>query len=439
MRRPKAGIFTLSTSSIIICECLQTIVTIFLDTFLVSKILKLTPGNYSGIAYFNFMYYILIALVNFGLAPLLKKVNKSLVLSFGALAMAIMFVSVYLLGDNIVNWLWVLGAASGISVGIFSCAFNNLVSEVISSKVQTIYFSVKNIMLFLTKTVFPLILGSIIDLGSFPIMCVIVAVICILIFVFSLFIKSKRKDVKSFNIFKYIKILREKKEETKPLKMLYLSAVFRGLCFDLIATAFTILLFLSSSGSDFKIGLIQTIFTATQLISTFIFMKLYHKNRSGYFIFGSLAMIITASIPVFITQNMITILIMFGVYTFFRLFITTITDMRRPTIIRQLSMHSHSLEHNALYSLIYGTSRALSYFLLLLYILMPEAVMINVIIAINLTAYVGYGICLFFMERQLIQQDIKWKLEHPEAQVVDVNSKEIQSYDKPIETEKQPV
>ena len=425
MRKTKAGIFTLSSTSIMICECLFSIVVMFLDTFLVSKLLKLTPGNYTNVVIFNVIYYFILGSCVFGFGPLLKRIKANIFLTAGAIILAGLFIAVFVLGDNIINFMWILSTISGLGSGIFHAGFDNLVSDVISSKYQTIYFSIKNILVFLTKTVFPLVLGAIIDLGSFPIMCVIIAIICALIFVFSLFIKPKVKTQKSFNLIKYFKILRENKEETKPLKTLYLSAVFRGFCFDLIATIFTILLFLSSGGSDFKIGLFQTIFTATQLISTLIFMKTYHKNRSAMFIFGSLAIIISASIPVFFVQNITTILIMFGVYTFFRLFITTITDMRKGVIIRLLSMHSHSIEHNAIYGIIHGVCRASSYLLLLLFLVVPEGVMINIILSINLVAYVGYGITLYILERQLIEQDKKWKLEHPEMEEVKQEEKAV--------------
>lgn len=413
MRKTKAGIFTLSTSSLMICECLITIVTIFLDTFLVSKLLKITPGEYGGISIFNFIYYVMMGITVFAMGPILRKVNKSLFLGIGSLLLAGLFVTVYLLGDGIINWIWLLGVLSGVATGIFYAGFNNLITDVISSKHQTIYFSIKNILVFLTKTLFPLVLGSIIDLGSFPLMCVIITIICVLIFVFSFLIKTKKNNTKTFNIINYLKILTSKNEDIKPLKTLYISAIFRGLSFDIIATTLTVLIFLNSGGSDFKIGLIQTIFTATQLISTLIFMKTYHKRRSAWFIFGGLSLIVAASIPVFFMHDMVTLLVFYGVYMFFRIFITTITDMRKGTIIRLLSMHSHSIEYNSVYSLFYGVIRGCSYLLFLLYLVMPEMTMLSIILGVNILAYIGYGITLYIMEQQLIKQDEKWKKEHP--------------------------
>ena len=425
MKKGKAGIFTLSSTSLMICECLISIVVIFLDTFLVSKLMQLTPGDYTNVSLFNFIYYAVLAVTVFAFTPLLLKINKSLFMSIGALFLAGTFIAVYLLNDQLSNFIWLFGILSGFSYGLFCAGFNNLIGEVISSKHQTIYFSVKNIVIFLTKTIFPFILGAVIDLGSFAVLCIVIAVICVMMLIFSFLVKPKNSVKKSYNMIKFWKLIKQGKEETKPLKLLYLSGFFRGLCFDLIATVFTILIFLQYSGSDFTIGLLQTIFTATQMISMFLFMKFYHKNRSQWFIFISLGLIVASSIPVFISHNTISILIFYGVYMFFRVFITTVTDMRKTPIIRLLSMHSHTLEHNSTYSIIYGLTRASSYLSLLLFFVVPEWIMINITLAINIFGYIGYSITLYLLERKLILQDIKWKKEHPDPVITQDEKTEI--------------
>ena len=103
---------------------------------------------------------------------------------------------------------------------------------------------------------------------------------------------------------------------------------------------------------------------------------------------------------------------------FFRIFITTVTDMRKTPVIRQLSMHSHMLEHNSTYSLINGVTRSLSYMLLLLFLVVPEGIMLNITLAVNIFGYIGYAITLFILERKLILQDIKWKKEHPDPAII---------------------
>jgi len=417
-RKSKAGVFTLSSNSLIVCEGLINIVVMFLDTFLVSKLLKLTPGNYTSVAIFNLLYYGLVGVTAFCIAPLFRKIKPGVFVSIGALIMAGLFVVVYLLGDNIANWIWLLGAISGIGYGIFGASFDNLVGESISSKNQTIYFSVKNIIIFLVKTIFPLILGAIVDFGSFPLMCIILAVVCVLIFVFTFFVKNEKRTNRTFKPIEFLKIVKNGGEETKPLKTLYLSAIFRGLSFNLIATVFTVLLFLNvgagSAETNYKIGLVKTIFTAIQMISMFIFLKMYHKRRAKIFLFGALGIILASAIPVFFEQNLTTILIIFGAYNIFRIFITTITDMRTSAVIRLLSMHTHIIEHTAIYTLIYRLCDGLCYLLFLLWFVLPENIMILIILGFALIFFILYTITLFRLEKQLIEQDKRWKAAHPD-------------------------
>ena len=139
MKKGKAGIFTLSTSSIIVIECLISIIMIFLDTFLVSKLLQLTPGDYTGVALFNFLYYMMIALAMIIGNAILVKMNKGVFMSIGAFLLAMMFIVVYFLGDNIINWIWLLGIGVGFTYGIFYAGFSALLVEAVSSKNQTIY------------------------------------------------------------------------------------------------------------------------------------------------------------------------------------------------------------------------------------------------------------------------------------------------------------
>ena len=100
--------------------------------------------------------------------------------------------------------------------------------------------------------------------------------------------------------------------------------------------------------------------------------------------------------------------------------------MRKPVLIRLLSMHSHSLEYNATYSLIYGISRGSSYLLLLISLAVSEVTMVYIVLGVNLLAYILYATTLYVLEKQLIAQDIRWKKEHQaELNIANESNKEI--------------
>ncbi len=423
MRKTRSGIFTKNASSLIAIESLIVIVIIFLDTFLVSKLLELTPGNYNNIAIFNIIYYLMIGLSIFLVPFLFKWVNKKAFIFLGSIVLAGLFAFVYLLGDNIVNYIILLGVLSGLGTGLFYSVFNNLVSEVVSSKVMTLYSSVKNIVIFIVKTIFPLTLGMVIDLGSFTVLSLIIVVISSGIIVITCFISNKKNKNESYNPLKFLKKI-HKNDEYKPLKTLYLSQFFRGFCFDIIATCFVIMItheIGQGESVNFKLGIIQTVFSVIQILSMFLFMKFYKKEKSGFFVFLPLTLILISLIPYFIMPSLTTAIVGFGTYTCLRIFITSITDIREKGVVRLLSLHKHIKESGGIISLIYAVSRIGSYSLLFLGAVVQGRILIFIVLGIAMFFFIVYAITLFVLEKQLIVQDINWKKTHPEIAVEEIS------------------
>ena len=85
----------------------------------------MTPGDYTGVALFNFLYYAMIALVSLVGAPILMKMNKGVFMSIGAFLLSGVFIFVYFLGDNLINWIWLLGLLAGLTYGIFYAGKSN--------------------------------------------------------------------------------------------------------------------------------------------------------------------------------------------------------------------------------------------------------------------------------------------------------------------------
>ena len=81
----KRKIFDLSAISIIACDCLQAVICIFVDLFLVSKILKSPDAtmtqNIVRIGLFYVIYNAVMALSYVFCGNILKKINKSIFIS----------------------------------------------------------------------------------------------------------------------------------------------------------------------------------------------------------------------------------------------------------------------------------------------------------------------------------------------------------------------
>ena len=84
----KSKVFDLSAISIIACDCLQAVICIFVDLFLTSQILNnpnaSTTQNIVSIGLFYLIFYIVLTIAYSLTGHALKKINKSIFVSIGA-------------------------------------------------------------------------------------------------------------------------------------------------------------------------------------------------------------------------------------------------------------------------------------------------------------------------------------------------------------------
>lgn len=229
----KSKVFDLSAISIIACDCLQAVICIFVDLFLVSKILNnpnsTVSQNIITIGLFYVIYYVVLttcySFTGFGL----KKINKSIFVSIGSIILTVVIILVNVLQDNVVNFMPLLAVIYGLGFGFFSGGFNGLTAETISSKHQVKFFAVKRILFQATYIIFPITLGVIADL-NFAIVAAILLVICVALIIFSFLIRPKKVYKETFNLHSFGKYMRQNKKQTKPLWLVYVfafSAVLR--------------------------------------------------------------------------------------------------------------------------------------------------------------------------------------------------------------------
>ena len=124
--KSKNGVFNLSGISIIACDCLQAVICIFIDLFFVSKILNtadlsaervnmshqiITIGAFYAIDYLCIIFSYLIN------GHILRKINKSIFVSIGAILLAAVVLLVYFLQDNLMTFVPLIATIYG--MGIF--------------------------------------------------------------------------------------------------------------------------------------------------------------------------------------------------------------------------------------------------------------------------------------------------------------------------------
>lgn len=420
----KNKIFDLSAISIIACDCLQAVITIFIDLFFISQILNYSNGDTAlNIIYIGLFYlieYIILALSYRFSGFILKKINKSIFVSIGAVLLTVVVLMVYLLHDNIISYVALIAVVYGIAWGFFSSGFNNLTAETISSKHQVRFFAVKKIMFQLTYIIFPVTLGLIIDNINFGFMALIMLVICGLLIMFSFLIKPKKTYKLSFNVKAFSIYLRKNSEQTKPLWLVYISTFFRGASFDCFTTLITILV-MRTFQSNTDLGMFQSIFTGCSLLTMAFYLKFYRKRRAKGFMIPTIVLVACTIVGVMISTNKVSIICFTAVYSILNVILMSISDSRRAGVVRTLSLHSHILESNAFIEFFLGAGRIISTLAILFSGVFDSLTGGTIFLKLALVwvcgMYIMYGLSLCWLEKSLIKQDEEFRKAHAQEQI----------------------
>lgn len=424
-RRIRRKIFNLSAISIIACECLQAVITIFVDSFLIAQILNnpanTVAENIINIGIFYVIYYSVVCLSYSVSGIVLKRINKSIFVSIGAILLTLVIVLVYFIGENISTYVPLLAVLYGIAYSFFSSGFTNLTAETISSKHQVRFFAVKRILFQITYIIFPITLGVIIDKVNFTFMAMIMLVICAALIVFSFLIRPKKIYRQAFNLKKFVKRLKDNKEELKPLLKMYVTNFFRGASYDCFTTLITILV-MKSFGSNTSLGMFQSIFTACSLVTMFFYLRYYRKKRAEKFIIPTIVLVAIAVIAILCATNKVTIIIFYAVYAILNVILMSISDSRRSGVVRQLSLHYHILESNAIAEFFMGAGRVLSSVVLLLSGVLDNVVgggtlFLKIALGFVCVMYIFYGLSIIWLEKSLIKQDERFRAAHASEKI----------------------
>lgn len=411
-------VFTLSSVSVILCECFYNLVCIFVDTFLIARILSVTDYNIFYIGLFYLIQYAVLLVLSVLLNYLRKKIKLNYFVTIGAVIMIALVMSVYFLNDtDLITFLPLLAVVYAFGSCFFWTGQNNLATMAVSSRYQVRFFTVKKTAVIAVKAIVPFILGSSISAMGFNVVAIIMIVFTVLLFISSLFIKPNKEIHLKYKFFSYVKTIFKESRNYKILWTNYLSAFFYGLSITTLSVLFTYMVYVESK-SDFSLGLIKSIVTAVSLLGMFSFLKTYRKKQAGLYTFIPMILVPLTGIIMIFCQNITTIIIFFSTYNVLSVNLTGLSEMRRAGVIRMLDMHEHTLEHNSFYEIMLAFARVVGFGIFVITGLVGTEWMLKVCLGINILAFIVYCLLIYRMEKLLIEQGKTWKKDHLATQPI---------------------
>ena len=259
---------------------LKSILTTFLDSFLVLYFLDVSASNILPLGIYKLVAVIAIFAVIFLSRNYCKSKNRINLMRIGIVINYIYFLTIILLREKVVNYIYLVGLLYGLEEGFYYSVYNNIESDGISNEERAKFTGNYTALKSILAIIFPLIFGTLIYATGFIKTLVIVLIIIIFQMILSFFIKDKnipessKADLKKF---------KQITKENKAINQIFRNKFFVGLtysegAFSYIVTIYIIKVFSNS----FSLGIFTSIFSLISCIIGLLFAKCIkpkHYNR----------------------------------------------------------------------------------------------------------------------------------------------------------------
>lgn len=308
---------------LILDQSIGRIISIFSDIFLAAYFYKISEQNIIYLSVYNVIGWIFATLGALFFADTIKRKDKVKLYRFGILVKSLYIFMIMILGEKILDYVYIIGIMYGISTATTGFPYNMIESENISSKERSKYIGFASAITEIISLVVPILLGAYITIKSYQIAAV-------LIFVFSIFKFIVSFNIKNINVQKDKVKLKEfynifKKDTT--LKKLCTIEFFKGINRYGVMSLVVSLLIIYQTNNELELGSFTSIFSLLTIISMYLFGKYYNKNKKRILYIWSLIAIIISFGLVIYKINMTTVIIYNIVYYVFMNIILKITEV----------------------------------------------------------------------------------------------------------------
>lgn len=256
---------------------LKNIINNFLDSFLVLYFLDISDSNILSLGIYKLVSILTIYIVIFFTKNLTKTKNRTNLLRTGIILDFVYFLTIILLKDKVINYIYLVGLLYGLSAGFYYSVYNILESDGVTNeeraKFTGRYTSVEAIL----SIAFPIIFGSLISAKGF-LKSLIVVLILVVLRIFLSF-KFKDKNIpksNKVNLKHFNQLLKKDKKFKQIFKVEFLNGVvFSEAAFSYIITIFIVKVFSNS----FKLGIFTSIFNIITFFVGIIFAKFLKKKQ----------------------------------------------------------------------------------------------------------------------------------------------------------------
>lgn len=250
---------------------LKGILTNFVDVFLVLYFINVSNNNILPLGIYKLVAMITVWLVIFLSRNFCKSKNRIWLMRIGIVMYFIYFLTIILLRDKVVNYIYLIGLLYGLEEGFYYSVYNTIESNGIENKDREKYLGTYNGFKNILSIIFPLFFGNLIQNSGFINTIIFVLVIVILEIILSIILKDNNisNDNKT-NLKEFKKAMKKHPE----LKSIIKTEICSGLTYSEGALSYVITIYIIKIFSEsISLGIFTSIFSAISIIIGFLFVK----------------------------------------------------------------------------------------------------------------------------------------------------------------------
>lgn len=353
-----------NTNLLLVINTIRKIIDIFLGPFLTAYLFKVAVENIKIISMYNILSYIAISVVALIIGRILKNKYQMQIFRIGMISKFIQLAILIILGDNVVNYIWILAIVAGFSMKTWSFPLNLFSSKLVSNDEKKDFIVYKTILNNLVKVLIPFLFGSIISIKSFETTTIVIFILSFIQILLSFKMKFKiqnNKESKKLDIIKEVNHIKNNKK----LQRFYMMKFFKGMAYEgALDTAVTLLIIMSFN-SDFSLGVITSIISLLAMLSSYVYKKFKNQEKMKLLIIVSYVIILISSIVLVFITNRYTIVGYNLIFAFFLQFIMASEEVQTLKFTNSDVINdSNRVETYVLLEMLLNIGRIISYILL---------------------------------------------------------------------------
>jgi len=311
-------------AKVLICDqAIGKIISIFLDTFLAAYFYKISEQNILYLSIYNIIGWLFATIGAFLVVNIIKCKDKVKLYRFGTFIKALYIFMIMILGEKIINYVYIIGIMYGISTATTGFPYNMIESENISNNERSRYIGFASVATEIISLIVPIFLGAYITFESYQVAAILIFVFSILKLILSFKIKNTNIQNSKVNLKEFYKIF--SKDST--LKKLYAIEFFKGINRYGVMSLVVSLLIIYQSTNEFELGSWTSLFSLFTIISMFLFGKFYKNNHKRKLMSYSLIAILISFLLIFYKINLITVILYDISYYIFMNIILKVTEV----------------------------------------------------------------------------------------------------------------